>query len=128
MLRFFTATFIVLHGLVHLWYFSLSQRLVPFKPEMGWTGRSWLFSPLLDSAATRAVAGPLYALATIAFVVAGGAFFVGAEWERSLLVAAAILSSALILLFWDGGLNMWMEKGFIGLTINIVLLLALWLR
>lgn len=127
MLRFFTATFVVLHGLVHLWYVSLSQGLVPFKPEMGWTGRSWLFSSLLGSAATRAVAGPLYILATIAFVVAGAAFFVGVEWSRALLVAAALLSSALILLFWDGGLNMWMEKGMIGLLINLLLLLAFWL-
>ena len=47
MLRFLFGTFVVLHGLVHLWYFTLSQRLVEFKPEMGWTGKSWILSNLL---------------------------------------------------------------------------------
>ena len=47
MLRFVISLFIVLHGLVHLWYFTLSQRLVEFKPEMGWSGRSWIFTNFL---------------------------------------------------------------------------------
>ena len=127
MIRFLTGTFIILHGLVHLWYFSLSQGLVPIEPEMGWTGSSWLFAPLLGSAAARTLAGPLYLVATLAFVVAGAGFFTQAAWARPALAVAALLSSALILLFWNSGLNMWMEKGLIGLLINLALLAVLWL-
>ena len=35
MLRFLIGVFIVLHGLVHLWYVTLSQRLIEFQAEMG---------------------------------------------------------------------------------------------
>ena len=49
MLRLLIGFFIVLHGLVHMWYFTLSQRLVEFQPEMGWTGKSWLFSNFVQS-------------------------------------------------------------------------------
>jgi hypothetical protein len=52
MLRFLIGIFIVLHGLVHLWYVVLSQGLVEFEPEMGWTGESWLLSRLLGESAT----------------------------------------------------------------------------
>ena len=34
MLRFLIGLFVILHGMVHLWYFTLSQWLVEFKPEM----------------------------------------------------------------------------------------------
>lgn len=41
MLRYLVAIFLTLHGLVHLWLFTLSQNLIEFKPEMGWSGRLW---------------------------------------------------------------------------------------
>lgn len=126
MFRFFIGTFIALHGLVHLWYFTLSRGLVAFKPEMGWSGRSWLFSPLLGSAATRSLGSILYVVATVAFVSGAIAFLTRAGWAAVLLSGAALLSSVLILLFWEGGLEMWMQKGLIGLLINVTLLLALW--
>jgi hypothetical protein len=40
MLRILFGIFVVLHGLVHLWYVVLSQRLVEFQADMGWTGES----------------------------------------------------------------------------------------
>jgi hypothetical protein len=65
MLRLLFSLFLVLHGLVYLWYFTLSQRLVAFQPEMGWSGRSWLFSNLLGDAPLRTLASLLYVLATL---------------------------------------------------------------
>lgn len=126
MLRIAAGVFIVLHGLVHLWYFTLSQGLVEFQPEMGWTGRSWLLSPALGGDGARSLASILYIVATVAFVGAGVALLARSEWLRWLLPAAALLSSVLILLFWEGGLNMWAQKGLIGLLINVVLLVAFW--
>ncbi len=125
MLRFLAGSFIVLHGLVHLWYVTLSLELVAFQPEMGWSGRSWVFTHLLGDATTRALATGLYGLATIAFVVSGSGIFLRADWWRPVLVGAAIFSSAIILLFWDGSLQLLVLKGLLGLLINVGILIAL---
>ena len=111
MFRFSLALFIVLHGLVHLWYVTLSQQWVEFQPEMGWRGTSWLFSPLLGSALARSLGAVLYLVATVAFVSGGIALFAEASWWRPLLACAAVFSSALILFFWEGGLQMAVQKG-----------------
>jgi hypothetical protein len=125
MLRFVISLFIVLHGLVHLWYFTLSQRLVEFKPEMGWSGRSWIFTNFLGDSTTRSLASVLYVLATIAFVVSGIGFLVRAEWWRPVLVGSAVFSAAIILLLWDGGLQLLVNKGLVGFTISVMILVAL---
>ena len=125
MLRFFIGLFIVLHDLVHLWYFSLSQRLVEFQPEMGWSGRSWILSNLLGDSTTRSLAGVLYVLATIAVVVSGIGIFIQAEWWRPMLLASAVFSSVIILLLWDGSTQLLVQKGLIGLIINVVILITL---
>ena len=125
MLRFVISLFIVLHGLVHLWYFTLSQRLVEFKPEMGWSGRSWIFTNFLGDSTTRSLASVLYVLATIAFVVSGIGILVRAEWWRPVLVGSAVFSAAIILLLWDGGLQLLVNKGLVGFTISVMILAAL---
>ncbi|HEY5574466.1 MAG TPA: hypothetical protein VIK64_15705, partial [Anaerolineales bacterium] len=122
MLRFVISLFIVLHGLVHLWYFTLSQRLVEFKPEMGWSGRSWIFTNFLGDSTTRSLASVLYVLATIAFVVSGIGILVRAEWWRPVLVGSAVFSAAIILLLWDGGLQLLVNKGLVGFTISVMIL------
>jgi hypothetical protein len=116
---------IVLHGLVHLWYFTLSRGLIEFQPEMGWTGRSWLFSNFLGNATTRALASVLYLLATAGFV-AGGIGIIGQQvWWQTVVVGSAMFSTAIILLFWDGNTQMMVQKGLLGLLINIAILVAL---
>lgn len=125
MFRFLFGFFIILHGLVHLWYFTLSQRLVEFQPEMGWTGRSWLLSNFLGDSISRSLASVLYVLATIAFMVSGIGIFTIAEWLPPVLAGSAVFSSAIILLFWDGGSQMLVQKGFVGLLINVVILIAM---
>jgi hypothetical protein len=125
MSRFLFGIFIVLHGLVHLWYVTLSQRLVEFQPEMGWSGESWLFLPWLGDAATRSLATVLYGLATLGFVIGGIGIFALQGWWRPLVIGSAAFSAAIILLFWDGGLHMLVEKGLIGFLINVALPVAL---
>jgi hypothetical protein len=127
MLRFFMGLFIILHGLVHLWYFTLSRGLVKFQPEMGWTGRSWIFTNLLGDSITRSLASALYILATLVLVVSGLGIFVRAEWWRAVLVGSSVFSAVIILLMWDGGLQWIVQKGLIGFLINVVLLIALFL-
>lgn len=125
MFRNLFTLFLVLHGLVHLWYFTLSRGLVAFQPEMGWTGNSWLFSNLLGNPATRSLASALYPLAALLFVVAGIGVFGRFEWARPLLLGTAAFSAALILLFWDGQGQLLVEKGILGLLINLGLIFLL---
>lgn len=122
MLQFWLGLFVILHGLVHLWYVTLSQQLVAFQPAMGWSGRSWLLTGLLGDGAARTLASALYLLAALALVAGGVGIFLQAGWWRPMLAAAAIISTAAILLFWDGSLQMVVQKGLIGLLINAALL------
>ncbi|HEX6270542.1 MAG TPA: hypothetical protein VFZ43_09920 [Anaerolineales bacterium] len=125
MLHFLISLFVILHGLVHLWYFTLSHRLVEIRPEMGWTGRSWILSNLLGDSVTRSVASALFILVAIAFVISGVGIFVRAEWWWPMLVSSAIVSAATLLLFWDGNIKLIVQKGLIGLLINVVILIGL---
>src|SRR5512134_1985498 len=106
MLRFVIGLFIILHGLVHLWYFALSQRLVEFKPEMGWTGKSWILSNVLGDSITRSLASALFVFATLAFVISGVGMLLRFEGWRTALMVSAFFSCAIILLMWDGNMQL----------------------
>jgi hypothetical protein len=117
--------FIVLHGLVHLWYVVLSQKLVTFQPEMGWNGRSWLFTNVLEDSRTRSLAGLLFVLATIGLVVSGIGVMARGEWWRPVLIGSTVLSSVTLVLFWDGSTDLIVQKGLLGLVINGAILIAM---
>ena len=125
MLRLLFGIFVVLHGLVHLWYFTLSQMLVKFKPEMGWTGKSWILSNFLGNSTTRPVASMLFVMAAIAFVISGVGILSRGEWWWSMLLGSAVFSSAILFLFWDGNMQLVVQKGLIGFLISLAILLLL---
>jgi hypothetical protein len=125
MIKILTGIFIVLHGLVHLWYLTLSQGWVEFQADMGWTGKSWLFTNLLGDQTTRTLASVAYTLAAIGLVAGGTGIFLQQEWLRPVLIGSAIFSSAIIVLFWDGSREMLVQKGLLGLLINLAVLIAL---
>jgi hypothetical protein len=125
MLRTVIGIIIISHGLIHLWLLSLSLQLVPFKPEMGWNGKSWAFTNLLGDSATRLVASALFVLTTIGFA-AGGIGLIGEqEWYSPVLLGTAAVSAMTLLLFWDGGLNLIVEKGLIGFLIDAAVVAGL---
>jgi hypothetical protein len=126
--RWALGIFIGLHGLVHLWYLTLSQGLVEFQAEMGWTGQSWLFSTFLGHSALRWLATALYAVATLGFLAGGLGLVAQQEWWEPITIAAASISAVTIVLFWDGGTQMLVQKGLIGLLIDIIILVVLLLR
>lgn len=125
MLKVLGGIFVVLHGLVHLWYFTLSRGLVEYKPDMGWSGQSWLLTNPLGDATTRALASVLYVVAAVAFVASGIGILANSGWWRTALAASAIFSSVLVVVFWDGGGQQLMQKGLLGLLINVAILIAL---
>lgn len=117
--------FIILHGLVHFWYVTLSQGWVEFQADMGWTGRSWLLSGLLNPDITRVIATTAYTAAMLMFVAGGAGILAKTQWAPSLLLTAVTTSAIVILAFWDGSTAMFVQKGALGLLINLGIIGAL---
>lgn len=124
-LKYLVGVFLILHGLVHLWYVVLSRGLVEFQPEMGWTGRSWLLSHALGDATVSWLASGLYVLATVGFVLGGVGYLAGLGWWPTVVMGSVAVSTIVIALFWDGMLGMIVPKGLIGVAINVAILLVL---
>ena len=117
--------FFVLHGLVHMLYFGQSGRFFELQPGMAWPDGSWAFSRLLGDAGTRSLASVLLVLAAIGFVIGGIGIFAKQAWWRPVIVAVAVFSSVIYLLFWDAGMQHLDNKGGIGILINLAILTAL---
>jgi hypothetical protein len=111
-----------LHGLVHLWYVTLSRGWVDFQADMGWTGHSWILTNTLGSDITRGLATLLYSLATVSFTVAGIGLLANQDWARTGMIIASLISAGTILVFWDGSFKMLVEKGVIGFLISLGIL------
>ena len=124
MLKLIIGLFIVLHGLVYLVYVGQSLRLFELRPGMVWPDGSWAFSKLLGSQATRWLAGICYVLAAAGFVVGGLGIVLGLAWWRPIVVASALFSSLIIILFWNGKLKKLSDQGLYGILINAAILVA----
>ncbi|MBW7882136.1 MAG: hypothetical protein H3C34_05770 [Caldilineaceae bacterium] len=125
MIRYLIGIIIVLHGLVHLWYVVLARGLVEYKPEMGWSGRSWLFTSLIGDPATRNLASILLLLVTVALALGGVGFFIDQQWTRPVLIVSALASAFVLILFWDGSPQLIVQKGLIGLLIDAAIIAGL---
>jgi hypothetical protein len=121
-LRFIFGAFIVLHGLVHVLYLGHGLRLFELQAGLLWPDGSWAFSKLVGNAATRELASVGCALAAAGFVAGGVGLLAGQAWWRPVVVGAAVFSSVLYLLFWDGELSKLHDKGGIGVLINLAIL------
>jgi len=106
--------FIILHGLVHAWYVVLSFNLVNFQPDMGWTGKSWLLTPLFGAQTAKSIAGWLFAIAGFGFLLAGVIFLSNNESWPPLMLGSAIFSAIVIIMFWDGKFSMLIQTSSLG--------------
>lgn len=116
------SVFIILHGLVHIWYILIINRIVDFTPNMGWTGKSWLFSQCFSENSLRYMAIILYLLVTLLFMISGLAILINIEWQKTIITVAALLSSLTIIIFFDGKFELLVQKGFLGLIINLIII------
>ena len=124
MLKFIVGIFIVLHGLVHLLYFGQSWRLFEIQPGLGWPDGSWAFSRPLGDQVARLLASISCVLAALGFVAGGIAILLEQAWWRPTVVAAAIFSAAIFLLFWNGKMQGLDQQGAIAILINAAILVA----
>jgi hypothetical protein len=125
LLRIIVGVFIVLHGLVHMLYAGQSQRFFELQSGMVWPDGSWAFSKLLGDETTRFLATICCVLAAVGFVAGGAGLLAKQDFWRPVVVGSAAFSSAIIVLFWDGKVRMLDDQGFVGLLINIAILIAL---
>jgi hypothetical protein len=124
MLRFILGLFTVLHGLVHLLYFGQGWRLFELQPGMAWPDGAWVFSRPLGVEGTRLLASLACILAALGFVAGGAAILLKQSWWRPAVVGAAIFSSLLYLLFWNGKLEKLPDQGLVAILINAAILVA----
>lgn len=112
--------FFMQHGLVHFWYLTLSQGWVRYQPAMGWTGESWLLSSWAGDGVTRPLASG-FSVSAVFFLAAGVGLCLNFDLFRLWLLAASLLSSFALVIFWDGRFSQLVEKGVLGLLLNVVL-------
>jgi hypothetical protein len=122
MWMFLLGILIILHGLVHLLYAGQSWRLFELRSGMLWPDGSWLFSKLLTQRTIQLLAAIMLVLAALGFMVAGLGLMVQQAWWRPSVLVAALVSTAIFLVFWDGKLHDLDDKGGLGLLINLVIL------
>lgn len=127
MIKIALSIFLILHGLVHLLYLGQSRRVFELQPGMIWPDGSWAFSRLLGSEPTRLLAGAALLIAAAGFVAGGVGLLVGQAWWRQVTAAAALISTVIYILFWDGALSDLDDKGALAVLINLALLAALYL-
>jgi hypothetical protein len=117
--------FLILHGLVHLLYAGQSQRLFELRPGLLWPEGSWLFSRQLDDDAMRLMAVISLALAAFGCVAGGLGLFFHQDWWRTIIVGAAILSTTIFAVFWDGKRQSLADNGGVGVLINLAILVSI---
>jgi len=117
--RLLVAVFIVLHGLVHLWYVVLSRGWVEVEEEMGWNGYSWLLSSVLPEGTVLAGASVAYVVVTLGFVLGGLGYAVSTDWWEPIVLGTAVLSAITIVAMWDGQFELLVEKGAVGVLIDV---------
>jgi hypothetical protein len=114
--------FLIMHGLVHLLYAGQSMRKFELRPGMSWPDSSWLITRLPGEVPGRLLVCISLALVTFGFVAGGLGLFLGQAWWRPLTVGAAILSTAIYSVCWDGNLKSLSDNGGIGVLINFSIL------
>lgn len=124
MISYIGGAFLVLHGLVHLLYLGQSGRYFELQPGMVWPDGSWAFARVLGDTTTRRLAAVACALAALAFAAAGAGLFLQQAWWRPVAIAAALFSTALYVLFWDGNRRDLDDKGGVGILINVAIFAA----
>lgn len=121
----FVGGFFVLHGLVFLLYAGHSWSLFELQPGMVWPDGSWAFSKLLGEQAVRVGAAVSYVLTALGFAAGGIALIVKQVWWYPVVLWTALLSTLLIVLFWDGTMENLADEGGVGLLINLAIVTAL---
>lgn len=119
------AIFLILHGLVHLLYLGQSMKWYELGKGMTWPENSWAFSRLIGNRVTRVIASVSCVVAALVFVAGGVLIFAKQPVWLWITVIAAVFSSLLIILMWDGKMKELSNKGLFAILINAAILILL---
>lgn len=117
--------FCVLHGIVHLLYFGQSARYFELKSGMLWPDGAWAFSKIPGDESIRLLANALLVVAAIGFIAGGLGLILNQTWRYSIVPSAAIFSTIIYILLWDGTFHNLDGQGGVGILINIAILVIL---
>lgn len=125
MVRILFGIFMMAHGLVHLLYFGQGRRLFELGAGMVWPDGNWAFTRLLGAEPSRMLASVFCALAALLFAAGGIGLFARQAWWQPVVIGAAVLSTLVFILFWNGQLQNLSEQGIVAILINGAILVAL---
>lgn len=127
-MEFLLGVFLLMHGAVHLLYVGQALRLFELKPGLQWPDAALLFSRRLGARSTRLLAVTCLLLATAGFFLGAAGLMFMQLWWPALTAGAAAFSIILYLLFWDGKFEILDAQGGIGILIDLLILLSLWIQ
>ncbi len=114
-----------MHGLVHLLYSAQSLRQFELRVGMLWPDGSWAFSKLLGDNVTRWLGSIACLAAAVGFMAGGLGAILDQAWWQPVVVGAAIFSSLIFVIFWDGKRQKLDDHGGVGLLVNLLILAVL---
>jgi len=119
--------FLILHGAVHVFYAMHSKGVFKMAPEMEWPDGSILLEKTAPESIRR-WAVILLITADMAFSAAAVGVLLQTGWWQLALIAAALFSSAVFFVFWDGKYEKLANQGAVGILINLglIVLSASW--
>ena len=124
MIKTLFGLFLIAHGLVHFLYASILMGLLnPEKAGIPWSGKSWIFSNFFGKNSLDKIGSIFYIGVIIFFVISGFLYLFNSNISSQMIVISSILSTIAIFLYWDGSFNKLIEKGLIGIIINIGLII-----
>jgi hypothetical protein len=91
---------------------------------MIWPDGAWALSSFLQGQAIRTLASTVLVSAAGIFVAGGIGLLLMQTWWQPVIIIAAVFSSAIFILFWDGVMQNLGNKGLFGIVINLAILAA----
>ncbi|MFW9930663.1 MAG: hypothetical protein ACFFD1_14840 [Candidatus Thorarchaeota archaeon] len=121
--QIFLGLFLIAHGSIYIIFLFLFYD-EKSKAYLGWTGKSWVLSKIIDEKLTK-YAGKILWIITIIFFVLSGLSILNVpvieEYSTPLIVIASIIAILAFIIFFDG-LSPTPYHWILGSVINIALL------
>lgn len=116
--------FLIAHGAVHALYAAHAMRLIELSPGMTWPDGSWALSGLIGDTAARSLVAVAFLVVAVGFAATGTALIARQSWWGVLATAAAVISTVVIALAWNGRFHGLSEQGLFAIIINVVVVVS----
>jgi len=116
--------FLVAHGLVHALYAAHALRLLEISPGLLWPDASWALAAPLGDATVRSAVAVVFLLVAAGFAVSGVALVLRGQWWQVVASAAAVVSTIVLVLVWNGVFRGLGEQGLYAIVINVFVVVS----